>query len=80
MDKTGLHGRYSFKLHWTPEVPTGMHMPAIGGQSNISAAPSESSGPSLFTALQDQLGLTVKSTTAPVDVIVIQHIENPAKN
>jgi uncharacterized protein (TIGR03435 family) len=80
VDKTGLHGRYSFKLHWAPEVPTGMHAPTIGGQSNNGAAPSESSGPSLFTALRDQLGLTVKSTTAAVDVIVIQHIENPLKN
>lgn len=80
VDKTGLHGRYSFKLHWTPEVPTGMNTPAIGGRSNSGAASSESSGPSLFTALQEQLGLEVKSTTAPVDVIAIQHIENPAKN
>jgi uncharacterized protein (TIGR03435 family) len=80
VDKTGLHGRYSLKLHWTPEVPTGMHMPTIGGQSNNSAAPSESSVPSLFTALREQLGLKVQSTTAPVDTIVIQHIENPAKN
>jgi uncharacterized protein (TIGR03435 family) len=80
VDKTGLRGRYSFKLHWTPEIPAGMHTPTMGGQSNNSAGRPESSGPSLFTALQEQLGLTVKSTTAPVDVIVIQHIENPAKN
>jgi len=81
VDKTGLHGRYSFKLHWTPEIPTGMHTPTIAGQSNNnSAGRPESSGPSLFAALQKQLGLTVKSSTAPVDVVAIQHIENPAKN
>lgn len=81
VDNTGLHGRYSFKLHWTPEPPIGMPMPTIGGQSNNSAAPSESSGPSPFiTALQEQLGLKMQPTTAPVDTIVIQHIENPAKN
>jgi uncharacterized protein (TIGR03435 family) len=80
VDKTGLHGRYSFKLHWTPEVPIGMRTPTMGGQSNSSAASSESSGPSLFTALREQLGLEVRSTTAPVDVIVIQHIENPTSN
>jgi uncharacterized protein (TIGR03435 family) len=80
VDKTGLHGRYSFKLHWTPEVRTGMQMLMSRGQPNNGAAPSESSGPSLFAALQDQLGLTVQSTTAPVDTIAIEHIENPAQN
>jgi uncharacterized protein (TIGR03435 family) len=80
MDKTGLQGSYSFKVHWTPEVPPGMHMPAGGGQASHIAGPSEPSRPSLLTALQEQLGLTVNSTTAPVDTIVIQHIENAAKN
>jgi bla regulator protein blaR1 len=80
VDKTGLHGRYSFVFHWTPQVPPGMHASKIGSQSGNSAAPSKSSGPSLFTALQEQLGLAVQPTTAPVSAIVIQHIENPAKN
>lgn len=80
VDKTGLRGRYSFRLHWTPEMPTGMHTPTNGGQSNNSAALSTPSGSSLFTALREQLGLEVKSTKAPVDTIVVQHIENPAKN
>lgn len=80
VDKTGLHGRYSLKLHWTPEMPPGMPMPARGGQRNHDAAPSESSSPSLFTALREQLGLTVQSTTAPVDTIVIEHVERPAEN
>ena len=80
VDKTGLHGRYSFKLHWTPKMPPRMPKPARGGQRNQGAAPSEASGPSLFTALREQLGLTVQSTTAPVDTIVIQHIEQPSAN
>ena len=78
VDKTGLHGGYSFIFHWTPEMPTGMHTPRIGGRSNNGAAPPKPSGPSLFTALREQLGLKVQSTTAPVDAIVVQHIENPA--
>jgi bla regulator protein blaR1 len=80
VDKTGLHGSYSFRLHWTPKMPPGMPKPARGGQPSHIAAPPKPSGPSLFTALQDQLGLTVKSATAPVDIIVIQHIENPTEN
>jgi uncharacterized protein (TIGR03435 family) len=79
VDKTGLHGGYSFKLHWA-EMPPGRPTPAGGGQPNRSAAPSKPSGPSLLIALREQLGLKVQSTTAPVDTIVIQHIENPARN
>lgn len=79
VDKTGLHGGYSFKFHWTPKMPPGIPKPAGGGQRNRSAAPSKPSGPSLLTALREQLGLKVQSTTAPVDTIAIQHIENPAK-
>lgn len=80
VDKTGLHGRYSFKLHWKPEMPPGMPMPAMRSQGNRGAAPSEPSGPSLFTALQDQLGLKVVSGQAPIDVIVIEHVERPTPN
>jgi bla regulator protein blaR1 len=80
VDKTGLHGGYSFKLHWTPERPPGMPKPATSGHSNQSAAPSGPLGLSLFTALQEQLGLRVVSAEAPVDVIVIEHIERPAPN
>jgi len=57
-------------------MPPGMPKPARGGQPSHITKPPKPSGPSLFTALQKQLGLTVKSTTAPVGIIVIQHIEN----
>ena len=80
VDKTGLHGRYSFKLHWTPEMIPGMPMPKMLGQSSQSAMPTEPSGPSLFTALREQLGLRVVSGKAPEDVIVIEHIERPTPN
>lgn len=78
LDKTGLRGGYSFKLHWTPEMPHGTLKPPMGSQRNQSATAPKPSGPSLFTALREQLGLKVQSTTAPVEAIVIQHIENPA--
>jgi len=40
----------------------------------------EPDGPSLFTAIQEQLGLKLESTKAPVDVLVIDHIERPSEN
>ncbi len=80
MDRTGLYGRYSFTLHWIPEVPPEMPKAASGSQSNHRTAPSEPSGPSLFGALREQLGVEVQPATALVNTIAVQHIENPAKN
>lgn len=80
VNKTGLNGRYSFKFHFTPEQPPRFPMPAMGGQGNPSAVPSEPSGPSLFTALREQLGLRIVPGKAPVNVIVIEHIERPTPN
>jgi uncharacterized protein (TIGR03435 family) len=42
--------------------------------------PRESDGPSLFTAIQEQLGLKLESTKSPMDVMVIEHIERPSAN
>jgi bla regulator protein blaR1 len=67
LDKTGLHGRYSFELHWTPRPP-GMPKPA-----DPSNAP-------FLVALRKQLGLDIVSAKAPVDVIVIEHVERPTEN
>jgi uncharacterized protein (TIGR03435 family) len=64
VDKTGLTGRYDFTLEWTPD----------------DAAPSDQSGPGIFTAIQEQLGLKLEPTKGPVDVIVIDHIEKPSAN
>jgi uncharacterized protein (TIGR03435 family) len=52
----------------------------MGGQSAGNGSSSESSGPSLFTALQEQLGLKLESTKSPVDTIAIDHIERPSEN
>ena len=82
IDKTGLGGKYDFKLRWTPDqssvaAPT---RPEGSGPETDSPAPPDASGPSLFTALQEQLGLKLESTKGPVDVIVIDHIEKPSEN
>jgi uncharacterized protein (TIGR03435 family) len=74
-DKTGLQGNYTYTLHWTPE-----NLAANGGQSAPGAPSPGSSGPSLFEALQDQLGLKLELTKAPVDTVVIDYIEQPSAN
>lgn len=82
IDQTGLRGIYDFTLNWTPEVRSAPVAPAPPGSSLGVANPPEadSSGPSLFTALQEQLGLKLESTKAPAKVIVIDHIERPSEN
>jgi uncharacterized protein (TIGR03435 family) len=74
---TGLTGNFDFKLKWTPDEGRGQ-MP--GGQPPEAAPPSEANGPSLFTALQEQLGLKLESQKGPVETIVIDHVERPSEN
>jgi uncharacterized protein (TIGR03435 family) len=83
IDKTGLTGKYDFALKWTPDEGQGMMMPSggkPGGDGAGAPPPPESSGPSIFTALQEQLGLKLESQKAPTDVLVIQHVERPSEN
>ena len=82
LDKSGLKGEYDFKLQWTPEPGQMNSMaPPAGAQPPPSAAPvSETTGPSLTTAVQEQLGLKLESTKGPVEVIVVDHVEKPSAN
>lgn len=68
LDKTGLTGNYDFTLKWTPDIFL---------SANQSAA---NAGPSLFTALQEELGLRLDSAKAPVDRIVIDQVSPPSAN
>ncbi|MGC2618972.1 MAG: TIGR03435 family protein [Acidobacteriaceae bacterium] len=75
LDKTGLAGTFDFSLQWTPES-----MFAHGKAADPAAATDDPPGPSIFTALQDQLGLKLESQKAPVEVLVIDHVEPPSAN
>jgi uncharacterized protein (TIGR03435 family) len=78
VDKTGLTGKYDFTLRWTPDDnPVSPKEP--GGAPDAAALP-DSSGPSIFTALQEQLGLKLESQKGPVETIVIDHVERPSQN
>lgn len=72
VDRTGLSGNFEFDLKWTPDaLPPGAPPP---GAPPLTIDPN---GPSLFTALQEQLGLKLESERAPVEVLVIDHVERP---
>ncbi|OLD80775.1 MAG: hypothetical protein AUF67_10815 [Acidobacteria bacterium 13_1_20CM_58_21] len=76
-DKTGLKGNYDFKLQWTP----GVSQAPTGGQQGADSSPSgDSSRPSLFAALQKQLGLNLESQNGPGETLVIDHVERPSEN
>jgi len=66
-----MSGSYDFTLRWTPDIGTG----APSGKEGSDAA-----GPSLFTALQEQLGLKIESRKEPLQVLVIDHVEKPSEN
>jgi uncharacterized protein (TIGR03435 family) len=69
VDQTGLKGTYNFTLTWSDQPVN-----SDAGQENGTDAPS------LFTAVQEQMGLKLVPTKAPVEVIVIDHIERPSEN
>jgi bla regulator protein BlaR1 len=83
LDKTGLSGIYDFKLQWTPDDPaqSPMFKGTEGGQPGTDKTPSaDSIGPSIFTALREQLGLKLESQKGPVEILVIDHVEKPSEN
>jgi uncharacterized protein (TIGR03435 family) len=77
-NKTGLSGDYDYTLQWTPDdVGTPMGGDAGPGKSDISP---DAGGPTLLTALEEQLGLKLESTKSTVDVIVIDRLDLPSGN
>lgn len=79
VDKTGLTGEYDFTLKWTPD-PTESPVGPPGGPPDASQDSNNAGGPTLFTALEEQLGLKLESAKGPEEVIVIDHIEQPSAN
>jgi uncharacterized protein (TIGR03435 family) len=82
VDKTGLTGPFVVDLRWTPDQMPGGGPGALGGPGGPPPGASpfpavDPNGPSIFTAVQEQLGLKLDSTKAPVDVLVIDHVEAP---
>ena len=73
IDATGLTGPYDVHLKWARD--------SLSAPAGPNATPlSDATGPSIFTALQEQLGLKLESTKGPVEVLVIDHVERPSAN
>jgi uncharacterized protein (TIGR03435 family) len=74
VDRTGLTGVYDFDLTWTPEQGP----PGADGTSP--QAPPSTDGVSLYTTVQEQLGLRLDAQRGPVDVLVIESVERPVQD
>jgi len=64
VDKTGITGKFHITLEWAPDELQG----------------TPDAGPSVFTAIQEQLGLKLESTKGPVEILVVDHVEMPSEN
>jgi uncharacterized protein (TIGR03435 family) len=74
LDRTGLTGYFDYELEWTPLQVQQRQ----GGALPPGIPPGiDPTGPSIFAAVQEQLGLKLESSTGPVDVLVIDHAEHP---
>jgi uncharacterized protein (TIGR03435 family) len=72
IDRTGLSGKYDFKLQWTPDTAQPMRGPDEPVDSSL--------GSSILAAVQEQLGLKLEAQKGPVDMIVIDAVERPSAN
>jgi uncharacterized protein (TIGR03435 family) len=72
-NETGLQGFYDFEMKWTPDA-------AAAAPDSAEPRPAETAGPTLFTALQEQLGLKLESKKGPVEILVIDRAGRPSGN
>ncbi|HEY2012675.1 MAG TPA: TIGR03435 family protein [Bryobacteraceae bacterium] len=80
LDRTGLSGKYDFKLEWTPDPGQGEEKPGVPPPGVEAPPPPDANGPSIFTALQEQLGLRLESQKGPMEIIVIDRVEKASEN
>jgi len=76
VDKTGLKGKFDIALEWTPDETLGRQAPPDAPPPPIS----DGTGPSIFTAIQEQLGLKLEAQKGPVEILVIERAEKPSEN
>jgi len=75
-DRSGLADKYDFTLTYTPELA----QPVSGDHRPEALPPVDPNVPSIFTALEEQLGLRLESARGPVEVLVVDNAEKPEPN
>jgi len=75
VDKTGLTGNFDIGMEWAPDQSQALQLGA-----DALTPPSDASGPSIFTAIQEQLGLRLESQKGPVEILVIDRAEKASEN
>jgi uncharacterized protein (TIGR03435 family) len=75
IDRTGLQGLYDINLKWDPEARR--PVAPDGAAPGVEPTPNQ---PSIFTAVQEQLGLKLEAAKAPVEVLVIDSVQRPTEN
>jgi len=80
LDKTGLAATYDLTLEWTPDDTQVAMFQAMGVPEPTAAPTSAEPGPSLFGALQQQLGLRLEAQKGPVEMFAIDRVERPSAN
>jgi bla regulator protein blaR1 len=81
IDKTGLSGTFDFELKWTPDPSQMPQLPPGPPPPGVQLPPPpDPNGPSIFTAVQEQLGLRLESQKGPVEILVIDRAEKPSEN
>jgi uncharacterized protein (TIGR03435 family) len=80
VDKTGIAGMFDFHLEFAPDQATPGLLP--GGALRFTDTPSDDppGGPSIFTAIEEQLGLRLEPAKGPGEFLVIDHVERPSEN
>ena len=77
LNRTGLNGVYDLTLTWVPDHQS--KNPLAGDENDVRVSVADT-GPSIYNALPDQLGLKLVPAKGPVDILVIDHIEKPSAN
>ena len=75
VDRTGLTGNYDLDLQWTPD-----QLPQGRGDAPPGLPAVDPNGPSIFTAVQEQLGLKLESSRAMLQTLIIDRFERPSEN
>ena len=82
VDRTGITGRFDIHLEFVRDIAMSgaILLNGVDSPGLPAASADTSAGPSVFTAVQEQIGLKLSPDRGPVDVLVVDHAEKPSAN